>query len=231
MEFGGPGARREEPPPAAYKVRRGGGGPPRVRPCSSACLIVELGGAIGLESALLKDLNEAQREAVKHRDGPLLVIAGAGSGKTRVLTHRIAYLVEVHGASPSGILAVTFTNKAAREMKERLERLGGYWARQLWVGTFHSACVQILRRHADRLGRERSFVIYDRADQLTAVRAAISECDLDPKNFEPRSVLGAISAAKNALIDAEAYAQKAGDFWERSVARIYAAYEKQPGPA
>ena len=175
----------------------------------------------------LDKLNKAQREAVTHVDGPLLVIAGAGSGKTRVLTYRIAYLLSVGRALPSQILAVTFTNKAANEMKERLRGVVGPFADTLWVGTFHATCVQILRRHGDRLGYKNHFVIFDTADQLAAMRECLKELNLDAKNFDPRAVLGAISAAKNELVGWEAYQDRAGDFWERSVGRVYEQYQKK----
>ncbi|MFS8664706.1 MAG: DNA helicase PcrA [Limnochordales bacterium] len=173
----------------------------------------------------LQDLNETQRAAVRHTDGPLLIIAGAGSGKTRVLTYRIAYLLEVRGVSPRAILAVTFTNKAAREMRERVARLIGPIGEQVWVGTFHATCVQILRRHADRLGFPSHFLIFDTADQLAAIRESLKDLDLDPKRFDPRGLLAAISAAKNELLDPAAYRAQAADFWERTVARVYERYQ------
>jgi len=173
----------------------------------------------------LKDLNETQLAAVQHTEGPLLIIAGAGSGKTRVLTYRIAYLLEVKGVPPWAILAVTFTNKAAREMRERVTRLIGPAGEQVWVGTFHATCVQILRRHADRLGFPRHFLIFDTADQLAAVKETLKELNLDPKRYEPRGILAAISAAKNELLDPAGYAAQATDFWERTVARVYEGYQ------
>jgi DNA helicase-2/ATP-dependent DNA helicase PcrA len=175
----------------------------------------------------LKDLNAAQQLAVCHGDGPLLVIAGAGSGKTRVLTYRIAYLLREKQVPPYQILAVTFTNKAAKEMKERLLSLVGPIAERVWMGTFHSTCVQILRSFADRLGYSKSFSIFDTSDQLVAMREVLKELNVDPKQFEPRAVLSSISAAKNELIGVDEYSAKSGDFWERSVARIYAAYQKK----
>lgn len=175
----------------------------------------------------LQQLNERQRAAVTHTDGPLLVIAGAGSGKTRVLTYRIAYLLESGKALPSQILAVTFTNKAASEMKERLRQLVGPIAETLWVGTFHATCVQILRRHADRIGYKRHFVIFDTSDQLAAVRETLKELNVDQRNFEPRAVLSTISAAKNELVDWATYQERAGDFWERNVGRFYEHYQKK----
>lgn len=175
----------------------------------------------------LATLNEQQKAAVTHTEGPLLVVAGAGSGKTRVLTYRIAYLLESGRAVPSQILAVTFTNKAAAEVKQRLKDLVGPFAESLWVGTFHSTCVQILRRHADRIGMKRHFVIFDTSDQMAAIRATLKELNVDAKNFEPRAVLSAISAAKNELMDPSDYAQRASDFWERNVARFYEHYQNK----
>ncbi len=138
-----------------------------------------------MQASWLNELNETQRAAVQHVDGPLLIIVGAGSGKTRVLTYRMAYLLE-KGVPPSAILAVTFTNKAATEMRERVSALIGPRAEQVWVGTFHSMCVRILRRYADRLGFPHQFLIFDTVDQLAAVRAVLKELDLDPKRNEPR---------------------------------------------
>src|SRR5215216_3268891 len=135
---------------------------------------------------LLAELNPRQREAVEHGEGPLLVLAGAGSGKTRVLTHRIAYLLATGQARPSEILAITFTNKAAGEMRERVEMLVGGVSRLMWVMTFHSACARILRSHADRLGYARGFTIYDQADSLRMVKRCMAEFDVDPKRFNPR---------------------------------------------
>jgi DNA helicase-2/ATP-dependent DNA helicase PcrA len=175
----------------------------------------------------LQDLNEAQKRAVTYGDGPLLVIAGAGTGKTRVLTYRIAYLLREKGVAPSHILAVTFTNKAAAEMKERLLQLVGPVAHQVWAGTFHSACVQILRRHAEMIGYSNRFSISDTSDQIAAVRQTLRELDMDAKKFDPRAVLSAISAAKNELLDAEDYADRAHDFWEQNVARVYPVYQQK----
>lgn len=174
----------------------------------------------------LQELNEEQRRAVTYGDGPLLVIAGAGTGKTRVLTYRIAYLLRERGVAPSSILAVTFTNKAAAEMKERLLALVGAAAQRVWAGTFHAACVQILRQHADRVGYAKRFAIADTADQLAAVRQALKELDMDAKKFDPRAMLSAISAAKNELISAVEYGERATDFWEKSVARVYPVYQR-----
>ena len=148
---------------------------------------------------LLEGLNEPQREAVIHDDGPLLVLAGAGSGKTRVLTHRIAHLVGSDQAQPGEILAITFTNKAAAEMRERVEALVGPRVRAMWVMTFHSACARMLRAEGERLGYTRGFTIYDSADSLRLVKQCIDELDVDPKRFTPRSIKRQISDAKNRL--------------------------------
>ncbi len=148
-------------------------------------------------NALLDALNPQQREAVVHTDGPLLVVAGAGSGKTRVLTHRVAHLIETGVAEPGEILAITFTNRAANEMKERVERLvGGRTAARMWVMTFHAACGRLLRRDAQRIGYRPSFTIYDQADQVRLVKSCIEELELDPKRFAPRAVHTAISARR-----------------------------------
>ncbi|MBO8142527.1 MAG: DNA helicase PcrA [Firmicutes bacterium] len=173
----------------------------------------------------LDELNDAQRAAASYTGGPLLILAGAGSGKTRVLTYRVAYLLSAAAVPPEGILAVTFTNKAAREMRERVARLVGPAAEQVWVGTFHATCVQILRRHADRLGFPRQFLIFDTADQIAAVKECLKDLNLDPKRFEPRSILAAISGAKNELADPEQVSRRASDFWERTVARVYERYQ------
>src|SRR6202051_3109908 len=153
----------------------------------------------------LEDLNPAQREAVLTTEGPLLVVAGAGSGKTRVLTRRIAHLLGAVGAKPPEILAITFTNKAAAEMRERLEDLVGPPARAAWVMTFHAACGRILRREAPRLGYRTNFTIYDQADQIRLVRDVLQELDRDPKRFVPRGIHTQISNAKNQLIGPEEY--------------------------
>ncbi|MBB4663717.1 ATP-dependent helicase [Conexibacter arvalis] len=177
--------------------------------------------------ALLAGLNEPQREAVVHGDGPLLILAGAGSGKTRVLTHRIAYLVGTGQARPDEILAITFTNKAAQEMRERVELLVGRRTRAMWVMTFHAACARILRADAHRLGYTRQFTIYDQADARRLVKRAIDELDVDPKRFTPGAIHHEISDAKNKLRDAEAYAQMVGSFFEQTVADVYKLYEAE----
>jgi DNA helicase-2/ATP-dependent DNA helicase PcrA len=177
--------------------------------------------------ALLEGLNEPQREAVLHGEGPLLILAGAGSGKTRVLTHRIAHLVSSGAARPSEILAITFTNKAAGEMRERVEALVGGRARAMWVMTFHSACARMLRSDAQRLGYTRGFTIYDEQDSLRLVKACMDELDVDPKRFAPRGIRRQISDAKNALLDAEAYRLKVSSFFEQTAADVYERYEQR----
>jgi len=176
---------------------------------------------------LLGELNPAQRGAVEHGEGPLLVLAGAGSGKTRVLVHRIAYLLATGMARPNEILAITFTNKAADEMRGRVEQLTGAAARQMWVMTFHSCCSRILRQHADRLGYKRGFTIYDEADSVRMVKRCMEELDVDPKRFPPRSVKAQISGAKNRLRDADTYREEQGSFFEETVADVYTLYEKR----
>ena len=147
-----------------------------------------------------KGLNERQKEAVLHTEGPLLILAGAGSGKTRVLTHRIAHLVENKGVKPWSILAITFTNKAAKEMKERIGNLVAEDAvNEMWVSTFHSMCVRILRRYGERLGYSRFFTIYDTSDQKTLIKDTLKALDISEKNFPVGTVMGAISSKKNKL--------------------------------
>ncbi|WP_096271571.1 DNA helicase PcrA [Paucisalibacillus globulus] len=175
---------------------------------------------------LIKGLNKQQQEAVKHTDGPLLIMAGAGSGKTRVLTHRIAYLMGEKDVSPRNILAITFTNKAAREMKDRVSKLVGPEATDMWVSTFHSMCVRILRRDIDRIGYSRNFTILDSGDQLSVIKQVIKELNIDNKQFEPRAMQNQISSAKNELVTAEEYSNKAGNFYDRQVARVFEGYEK-----
>ena len=145
-------------------------------------------------------LNPKQQEAVFHTEGPLLVLAGAGSGKTRVLTHRIAYLIEEKGVNPWNIMAITFTNKAAAEMRERVDQIVGFGSESIWVSTFHSSCVRILRRHIDRLGYDTSFTIYDTDDQRTLMKQIFKRLQVDTKQFKERSVLGRISSLKNEMI-------------------------------
>jgi DNA helicase-2/ATP-dependent DNA helicase PcrA len=177
--------------------------------------------------ALLQGLNEPQREAVTYGDGPLLIIAGAGSGKTRVLTHRIAYLVGTDAAKSNEILAITFTNKAAQEMRDRAELLVGRRVRSMWVMTFHSACARMLRAEAPRLGYTRQFTIYDTADSRRLIRRCLDELGIDPKRFTPASIGSQISDAKNKLRDADAYAQLVGSYFEQTVADVYRSYERE----
>jgi DNA helicase-2/ATP-dependent DNA helicase PcrA len=174
---------------------------------------------------LLDGLNPAQYEAVTHRDGPLLVVAGAGSGKTRVLTHRIAHLIEAHQVSPFQVLAITFTNKAAQEMRERVGHLVGPVAQKMWVSTFHSACVRILRRDAQLLGYPSQFSIYDQADAVRLTSYVLRDLGIDPKRFTPRSVHAAISSAKNDGIDPIDFAERAKVIHERRIAEVYAEYQ------
>jgi DNA helicase-2/ATP-dependent DNA helicase PcrA len=176
---------------------------------------------------LLEGLNPPQREAVTHGTGPLLVLAGAGSGKTRVLTHRIAHLVATGAAKPSEILAITFTNKAAQEMRDRVELLVGRMVRVMWVMTFHSACARILRTEAERLGYTKRFSIYDDADSVRLVRRCLDELSVDPKRFAPRAIKSQISRAKNQLEDAAAYRERVSSFFEQTAAEVYELYEKR----
>jgi DNA helicase-2/ATP-dependent DNA helicase PcrA len=180
-----------------------------------------------IRERLLESLNEPQREAVLHDEGPLLVLAGAGSGKTRVLTHRIAYAVETDRAAPGEILAITFTNKAAKEMAERVETLVGRRARAMWVMTFHSACARMLRAEGNRLGYTRGFTIYDEADSVRLVKHCIEALDVDPKRFTPRAIKRQISDAKNTLLDAAGYRETVGSFFEQTAADVYELYEKR----
>ena len=177
---------------------------------------------------VLEGLNDKQYEAVINTEGPCLVIAGAGSGKTKVLTHKIAYLIGEKGALPWNILAITFTNKAANEMKERIANLVGDVAKDIWMGTFHSICVRILRRFIDRIGFDSSFIIFDTSDQRTLVKACIKSIGLDDKMFTDRSVLSEISNAKNEMLEPEQYAVKAnGDFRKEKIALVYELYQKR----
>jgi len=174
---------------------------------------------------LAQGLNPVQWEAVTHTEGPLLIVAGAGSGKTRVLTHRIAHLIREHGVSPFEILAITFTNKAADEMKQRVAALVGPVAEKMWVSTFHSACVRILRRDADRLGFPKAFTIYDQADANRLTGYVIRDLGLDPKRFPPRSVHATISAAKNDGLTAAQFADRAQVLYERTIAEVFTEYQ------
>jgi len=176
---------------------------------------------------LLEGLNEPQREAVTHGDGPLLILAGAGSGKTRVLTHRIAYLVATDHARPNEIIAITFTNKAAGEMRDRAELLVGRRVRSMWVMTFHSACARMLRADAHRLGYTRQFTIYDQADSRRLIKRCLDDLGVDPKRFTPGAIGHEISDAKNKLRDADAYGRLVGSFFEQTVADVYQQYERE----
>ncbi|MBN9654852.1 DNA helicase PcrA [Halobacillus litoralis] len=178
-------------------------------------------------NALIQGLNTEQREAVTHTEGPLLIMAGAGSGKTRVLTHRIAYLLSEKDVAPRNILAITFTNKAAREMKERVESLVGKDGEKIWMSTFHSMCVRILRRDIDRIGYDRNFSILDSSDQLSVIKQVLKEINLDPKKWDPRAMLGAISNSKNELMTAEDYEKQANNMHEEQIAQIYKGYQKK----
>ncbi len=176
---------------------------------------------------LLADLNPQQREAVTRIEGPVLVLAGPGSGKTRVLTHRIAYLVKVAGIEPYNILGVTFTNKAAREMKARLHALLGERAEGVTLGTFHATCARILRRHIHHLGYESSFVIYDADDQRRLVQQIVRELNLDDRTYRPPAIHAAISRAKNELVSPDVFQRKASTYWEEVAGRVYAAYQER----
>ena len=184
-------------------------------------------GPFDTSAGLLAGLNPAQRDAVTHDQGPLLIIAGAGSGKTRVLTHRIAWLIADRGVSPFAILAITFTNKAAGEMKSRVAELVGPVADRMWVSTFHSACVRILRRDGSRLGYRSSFTIYDEADAVRLTGYVLRDLDIDAKKFPPRGVHGQISTLKNELIGSQEAAERAANIYERRIADIYREYQRR----
>ena len=183
--------------------------------------------AVKAPEQYLADLNPAQREAVLHTEGPLLVVAGAGSGKTRVLTHRVAHLISAIGAEPNEILAITFTNKAAAEMRSRVENMLGDVARRIWLMTFHAACGRILRREAPRLGYKTNFTIYDQADQVRLVKACLDELERDPKRFVPRGIHNQISAAKNNLIGPDEYRNRVQSFYDQTVADTYDLYQRR----
>lgn len=180
-----------------------------------------------LSEKLLNGLNPEQQRAVKATDGPLLIMAGAGSGKTRVLTHRIAYLIVEKRVNPYNILAITFTNKAAREMKDRIGKMMGGAAEEIWISTFHSMCVRILRRDIDRIGFSRNFTILDTTDQQSVIKGILKDKNIDAKKFDPRALLGAISSAKNELIDPEEYEKLSGGYFEEIVSDVYKEYQKR----
>jgi ATP-dependent DNA helicase UvrD/PcrA len=203
----------------------GPSGPVREGPTEAAATIV--GVAATTPESYLADLNPAQGEAVLHTEGPVLVVAGAGSGKTRVLTRRIAHLLGAVGVKPPEILAITFTNKAAGEMRERAERLVGPPARAAWIMTFHSACGRILRREAQRLGYRSNFTIYDQADQIRLTKRCLEELERDPKRFTPRGIHSQISNAKNRLVGPDAYAERVASFYDQTVAEVFDLYQKR----
>ncbi len=175
----------------------------------------------------LEGMNPQQQEAVECTEGPLLILAGAGSGKTRVLTHRIAYLIEERGVKPWNIMAITFTNKAAQEMRERVDRIVEFGSESVWVSTFHSSCVRILRRYIDRLGFDNRFTIYDTEDSKTVMKEILRRLNLDPKIYKERSLLAKISAAKNEMLSPDAYEQNISRWEDKRVAEVYRAYQEQ----
>ena len=179
-----------------------------------------------LETEILQGLNPAQREAVEAIEGPLLIVAGPGSGKTRVITHRIAYLIRVCGISPHRILAVTFTNKAAREMKDRLQRLVGTRTDQMTVGTFHAFCAAILRRDGKYIGLDSNFTIYDDEDQRNLLKQAMELADTDPRSFPPRAIQSVISRAKCLMLDSHALSLNYKSYFEEQAAKVYQRYEE-----
>jgi DNA helicase-2/ATP-dependent DNA helicase PcrA len=183
--------------------------------------------AVATPEQYLEGLNPAQREAVLATEGPLLVVAGAGSGKTRVLTHRVAHLIAACGVKPQEILAITFTNKAAGEMRSRLEGLLGGTARAIWILTFHAACGRILRREVQRLGYRSNFTIYDQADQVRLVKACLEELERDPKRFVPRGIHAQISNAKNQLVSPDDYTARVSSFYDQTVADVYQLYQRR----
>ena len=198
------------------------GSPPHGRPRPSIGRV-----AVISPDTYLADLNEAQREAVLHTEGPLLVVAGAGSGKTRVLTHRVAHLIGAVGAKPNELLAITFTNKAADEMRRRLYDLLDNRARGIWILTFHAACGRILRREAARLGYRSNFTIYDQADQVRLTKACLEELERDTKRFVPRGIHAQISMAKNQLVSPDEYRARVASFYDQTVADVYDLYQRR----
>ena len=183
--------------------------------------------AVASPETYLADLNPAQRTAVEHTEGPLLVVAGAGSGKTRVLTHRVAHLISAIGIQPNEVLAITFTNKAAGEMRTRLEDLLPEVARRIWILTFHAACGRILRREAPRLGYKTNFTIYDSADQVRVVKQSLEELERDPKRFPAKGIHEHISAAKNQLVSPAEYRDRVESFYDQTVADVYDLYQRR----
>ncbi|MFC3773193.1 DNA helicase PcrA [Paenibacillus sp. GCM10012303] len=185
-----------------------------------------MNGSIDIHAAVAK-LNKEQREAVEALNGPVLIMAGAGSGKTRVLTHRIAYLIATRKAAPWSILAITFTNKAAREMQDRIGKIAGPSASDIWVSTFHSMCVRILRRDIGRIGYSSNFSILDSTDQLSVIKTCMKELNVDAKKFEPKAIQAELGSAKNELVTPERYERKIGDFFQGQVAKVYTLYQKK----
>ena len=174
------------------------------------------------------NLNPMQQEAVFHTEGPVLVLAGAGSGKTRVLTHRAVYLIEEKGVNPWHVMAITFTNKAAGEMRERIDKLVGYGSESVWVSTFHSTCVRILRRYIDRLGYGTNFTIYDADDQKVLMKDICKRLNIDTKVYKEKSFLGVISSAKDELVSPEEFTLRAaGDFAREKQAAVYREYQAE----
>lgn len=180
-----------------------------------------------LREDILQGMNPKQREAVVHTDGPLLIMAGAGSGKTRVLTHRISYLIQEKGINPWNILAITFTNKAASEMKDRVASLVTDGGRDVWVSTFHSMCVRILRREIDAIGYSSNFTIADPGEQLTLVKKILKRLNIDPKKYNPRAILSEISNAKNNLQNEKEFRVQATDYFGKIVADCYDHYQRE----
>ena len=177
---------------------------------------------------LIEGLNNKQKEAVLQTEGPCLVIAGAGSGKTKVLTHKIAYLISQKNVNPWNILAITFTNKAASEMKQRVENIIGNVAQEMWMGTFHSICVRILRKYIDRIGFDTSFLIFDTQDQRTIVKECLKNLNIDDKMFTDRSVLSEISNAKNEMLSPKEYQNKySGEYRKETIGKVYELYQKK----
>jgi DNA helicase-2/ATP-dependent DNA helicase PcrA len=177
---------------------------------------------------VLEGLNEKQKEAVKNTEGPNLIIAGAGSGKTKVLTHKIAYLIKEKGVLPWNILAITFTNKAANEMKVRIEKIIGDMSKDMWIGTFHSICVKILRKHINKIGFDSSFVIFDTIDQKNLIKQCIKQLNLNEENFQEKSVSSEISNLKNDMLKPEDYMQNVkGQYRKEKIAEIYTLYQQK----
>ena len=182
---------------------------------------------LNTEADFLKTLNKEQSEAVLHTEGPLLLLAGAGSGKPRVIAYRIAYLIRVMGIDPGNILAITFTNKAAEEMKERVNALVGKISENMWISTFHSACVRILRRDIEKIGFDSRFVIFDVSDQQTVIKDCIKKLNLDEKYYVPAPILSSISRAKNEMLEPDEFSRMyKGDFRMETTAKIYSLYQK-----